>query len=85
MRDYLNAILAFIGVESLTDEEFDAIELEDTDNLVDNYNALLGLLESREAISESRTRLQYYFLAKGADVGSDSPSGSSNIFVGNCL
>lgn len=84
MRDYLNAILEFIGVESLTDEEFDAIELEDTVDQVAVYNVLLGILEDRELISEMRTRLQNYFLAQGTEVVLP-PAPVTNIFVGGCI
>lgn len=84
MRDYLNAILEFIGVESLTDDEFDAIDLESTEDQVVVYNVLLGVLETRELISEMRLRLQNYFLAKGVAV--DLPAAPvTNIFVGGCI
>lgn len=87
MRNYLNAILTFIGTGSLTDEEFDAFTLEDTNDQLLVYNALVELLESREAVSETSSRLQYYFLAKGVSVSTEeTPSeGSSNILVGSCL
>jgi len=84
MRAYLNAILTFIGCESLTDEEFDALTLEDTEDQVEVYESLLSVLEARESVSETTSRLQFYFQAKGVEV-SEADSGSSNIFVGSCL
>lgn len=84
MRDYLNGILSFIGAESLTDEEFDSIDLENTDDPVANYNALLGVLESRDLVSSMVKRLEYYFLAKGVEV-SPPNTARSNILVGSCL
>jgi hypothetical protein len=85
MRDYLDEILSFIGSESLTDEEFTSITLEDTLDQIANYNALLTLLHSRESVSETKARLQYYFLAKGIKVTTQHISGMSNIFVGSAL
>lgn len=81
MRAILDAILAFIGAESLTDSEFDSIDLEDASNDVDNYNALLAILDLRESVSSMQDRLRYYYLAKGVSV-SEVSSGKSNILVG---
>lgn len=83
MRDDLNAILTFIGSASLTDEEFESIELESLDDQVAVYQSLLGILGSRESNSVTTARLRSYFLAKGVNV---SPARSgSNIFVGSSL
>jgi hypothetical protein len=84
MRDYLNAILEFIGTESLTDEEFDAIDLESTEDQVAVYDALAGVLESRELVSSMLLRLQNYFLAQGTEVVPVTVA-VSNIFVGAVL
>jgi hypothetical protein len=81
MRDFLDAILSFIGASSLTDDEFESIELENTNDQVANYNALHTILEDREAVSATLSRLEYYFSAKGVSV-SEADSASSNIFVG---
>jgi hypothetical protein len=83
MRDDLNDILSFIGAESLTDEEFDSIDLENMENQVDVYNSLLVVLESRESVSDMAIRLQNYFLAQGVIITSPEPT--SNIFVGSVL
>lgn len=85
MRDDLNAILIFIGAESLTNEEFDSITLENMDDQVANYNALLSVLQSRELVSDMTTRLQNYFLAKGVQVSPPGKPATSNIFVGVSL
>lgn len=84
VRGYLNSVLAFIGAESLTDEEFETITLENIDDLVANYEALLGILESRDAVSEMTARLQYYYMAQGVQVVPASLA-QSNIFVGGAL
>jgi hypothetical protein len=84
MRDALNAILSFIGVESLTDEEFDSIDLDTMDDQVAVYEELKIVLEDRELGSAMTTRLQNYFLAKGTSVVSPS-SPDSNIWVGSSL
>ncbi len=84
MRVYLDAVLTFIGAESLTDEEFDSIDLEDTDDQVATYNALLVILQGRDLVSDMTTRLQYYYQAKGVQVTAPN-NANSNIFVGACL
>lgn len=85
LRGYLNSILAFIGAESLTDEEFESLpeDLEQTDDLA-VYQALLGVLEARENVSSSIDRLNHYFLAMGTAVG-EPETAVSNIFVGSSL
>jgi hypothetical protein len=84
MRDDLNAILSFIGSESLTDDEFDSIDLDGMGDRVAVYQVLLLILESREAVSDTTTRLQNYFLAEGTSI-SGPPESDSNIFVGSSL
>ncbi len=84
MRAYLDSILVFIGASSLTDVEFGGIDIEDTEDQVAVYESLLGVLESRELISDSLSRLEYYFKAKGVDVPPPEPA-RSQIFVGSAL
>lgn len=82
MRDILNAILAFIGSESLTDDEYGEISGGDLSTDEKRYAALDTVLVSREAVSGIRDRLKYYFMAKGVSVGEVDTS-ASNIFVGS--
>lgn len=88
MRDFLDAILDFIGSESLTDEEFESIELEGAPAYTkETYLALRTVLESRENITGQTKRLKLYFIAKGVDI-SDTPTvptPNSNIFIGSVL
>lgn len=84
MREELNSILAFIGSESLTDQEFEDLTLSSTEDPLAVYEALLGVLNSRESVSDAKERLKNYFLAQGVSVG-DPPSGRSEIFVGAVL
>lgn len=87
MRDWLNAILAFIGTSSLTDLEYAAI---DTDLLTLNtynqaaYDAEAAVLTSREAVSTMQDRLIAFFKAKGLDVAAVSTA-KSNIYLGSVL
>lgn len=84
MRDFLDAILAFIGAESLTDEEFafdEIAALDVQEYSADVYTALLLVLDTRESLSETRTRLKNYFEARGTAVTATS-AGASNIFLG---
>jgi hypothetical protein len=84
MRDFLNAILAFIGSESLTDDEFDSVDIDDDENNSEVYNALLLILDGRESVTDMASRLKYYYLAKGVSFASDD-QGKSNVFIGSKL
>jgi hypothetical protein len=90
-RSELNEILAFIGSESLTDEEWESldgiIDEDSTDQQV--YEALLTILLDREGVSEATKRLEYYYLAKDVQLSPPAPyepsemiEDDSNIFVG---
>lgn len=92
-RDDLNEILAFIGAESLTDEEFETIDLDELDTDQKVFDALALVLEGRESVTDMVLRLRYYYAAQGSTLSSEtpeapgvesSPSGS-NIFVGGDL
>lgn len=84
MRDFLDAILEFIGTTSLTDSEWGTITVSTEEYSVDVYTELLAVLDSRESVSDTRDRLRYYFLARGVSV-SESDQVSSNIYVGSSL
>lgn len=88
MRDFLDAILAFINAESLTDDEFTALDpalVQDYSKEV--YLALRGILEARENVSDAVKRLKLYFVAKGVDISTTPcvPTPNSNIFIGSGL
>lgn len=87
MRDILNGILVFIGAESLTDEEWNSLDIDDGADQEAQFNALKFILSSREAVSDMYRRLTCYFKAKGMVFGEESNSeiGSSNIFLGSVL
>lgn len=86
MRDWLNAILAFIGTSSLTDGEYGGI---DTDLLTLNtynqaaYDALAAVLVTRGSAGNMDQRLIAFFSAKGVSVAADTAS--SNIYLGSVL
>lgn len=85
MRDYLNSILSFIGAESLTDDEFATIDPDlDVDDDEAVYAELKEVLESRDNISTTLTRLDNYFLAKGLELP-ESDSSKSQIYIGSAL
>lgn len=86
MRVFLNGILSFIGSESLTDEEFDSLTITQQNYSTATYEALRGVLQSREMVSGQLRKLKAYFRIKGADVGSEKATPAvSNIFVGASL
>jgi len=86
LRSFLDDILAFIGSESLTDEEFDVIDALDLDQTYtkDVYEALRATLEGRDNVSGQVKRLKVYFIARGADLSETNaiPTPQSNIFLG---
>ena len=84
MRDFLNAILSFIGATSLTDNEFDALEIDSATYDAATYSALSGVLVSRESISTLHEKLAFYFQAKGVSI-TVTNTGKSNIFLGGVL
>lgn len=86
MRDLLNAIMDFIGAESLTDAEWMPIDQLDlaTAYGTDAWSALDTVLKDREAVSTMRDRLKAYYAAKGVQVEVPT-TGLSNIFVGSAL
>lgn len=84
MRQFLNFILDFIGAESLTNDEYSSITLED-DSFTYNqekYDALLTVLESREDVSDAKDRLKYEFMAKGVDV-EEAEDDITGIYLGD--
>ncbi len=88
MRDFLDAILEFINAESLTDSEYDGVELEGSPAYTkETYLALRTVLEAREGVSDEVKRLKLYFIAKGIDVSTATavPTPNSNIFIGSGL
>lgn len=87
MRDWLNAILAFIGAESLTDGEYNGINFTKVTNGVYDqgaYDELAKILAAREAVSTTQQRLVAFFKAKGTDV-EPVQTGKSNIYLGDVL
>jgi len=82
MRDFLDSILEFIEAASLSDEEFDSIDLDEQAYNIETYDALLTILDDRETVSTTRDRLRYYFLAKNVAVPSSIPA-RSNVWIGS--
>jgi hypothetical protein len=74
-------------VTSLTDEEFESegiSALEHQEYSVENYTALLAVLDARDAVSGDRDRLGYFFRAKGTEITTASAA-RSNIYLGDGL
>lgn len=85
MRDFLDAILAFIICSTLSDAEWSTIDdLNDQSYTLENYEALLGILDARDSVSNARDRLAYYFKAAGVEITASS-AGKTNILVGGVL
>ncbi len=87
MRDWLNAIFAFIGAVSLSDVEYAAIDT--TKLTIQTYNqpaydALAAVLVTRDGVSTMQERLLAFFKAKGLDAV-PAATGKSNIYLGDVL
>lgn len=88
MRDFINAILAFIGTSSLIDEEFEQMEEEISSfgYNMETFAAIKMLLVERDETTETTERLQFYFMAKGLDFDIDpAQPPKSNILIGSAL
>jgi len=83
-RQTLDDVLSFIGAESLTDDEFADLELDDVSNDLDNYNALVAVLVNRDSVSDTSDRLFDYYKAKGVEIPEPEVA-KSNILVGGEL
>jgi len=83
-RGILNAILTFIGATSLTDDEFDDLDVDEDTAAADVYQALAAVLGAREAVSSQTERLRNYFLAKGVviDPAPEVDETKTQIFLG---
>lgn len=84
MRAFIDAILAFIGASSLTDGEFDALTIESAGLDLETYNAILAVLDAREVVSDTRSKLTLYFQAAGVTV-TEASAAKSNIYLGSAL
>lgn len=86
MRVFLNAILAFIGSESLTDDEYETLSsLTEEEYTVETYTGLKGVLETRESVSGQLKRLKAYFISKGVAIDTPARDATSQIFLGSPL
>lgn len=88
MRDWLNAILVFIGATSLTDDEYDSINFLSLDTGLYNqaaYDELSKVLASRELVSDMQDRLAGFFKAKGLTTLTEADNARSEIFIGSAL
>lgn len=84
MRDFIDAILAFIDAASLNDDEFDLVTVTDQAYNDALYTNVLLILDSRESVSSVRDRLGFYFKARGVDI-SETPAAKSQIYLGGSL
>lgn len=87
MRDWLNAILGFIGTTSLTDEEYQSMNLVNVETQIYSqaaYDALSAVLVGRENVSQMQERLVGVFAAKGTQV-KPAELAKTNILLGIAL
>ena len=85
MRDWLNAILGFIGSESLTDGEYATINALPLEVNVYNqaaYDQLSKVLATREGMSTMQDRLAGFFRAKGLTTLTVADTAKSQVLVG---
>jgi hypothetical protein len=86
-RSVTNAILRFIGQETLTDAEWATLDITTATPAADVYEELAGLLDARGATDATLERLRLYFEAKGVVIGSEPEreAGSTHIIIGSDL
>lgn len=84
MRDFFDAILAFIVAESLTDVEFATVTATMPIYDQTSYNDISRILISRESVSVMHERLLAYYRAKGVSI-TPAETGKSDIFLGSVL
>lgn len=84
MREFLDAILAFIVTESLTDEEFATCTATMPIYDQTSYDDLARVLVSRESVSTYQERLLSFYEAKGVDID-PAETGKTDILLGCTL
>lgn len=84
-REKLAILFNAISVSTLTDEEFESLEIDSLVFDSDTYAALLAVLDARESVSNDRDRLRYYFLARSADLVEAASVAKTEIFIGGAL
>lgn len=85
MREWLNAILTFIGAASLSDAEYNTINFLHLEVSVHNqaaYDELSKVLAERETMSTMQERLAGFFRAKGLTDLTVADTAKSEILVG---
>lgn len=85
IREWLDAILAVIAAESLTDTEYQTFDLDM--GMVLNqqaYDQLSAVLASRDLVSNTQERLVAFFTAKGIKVV-PADKARSNVWLGSPL
>jgi len=87
VRNSMSLILIAVGSSALTDEEWDGLAFTGEALTVEGYDALVSILESRENVSNSLQRLEYYYLSRGIDISgaADTESTDSVLFLGSDL
>ncbi len=90
MREFLDTVLDFIDVESLTDEEYDNLSLAEDAPVqpsVATYLSLKGLLEERGEPEGTLQRLRYYFLSADVQLSTEQMRATprSQIWIGSRL
>ncbi len=85
MRAFLDAILFFIGAESLTDLEYLSAEWPSEEYTLEVYNGLKSVLETRDNVSSQTQQLKFYFQARGLELSDTLPTAQSHIYLGGPL
>lgn len=81
-KPFYNQILATIGAESVTDDEWATVEA--TADLYDQqtYDDLFRILSVRGAFSTTLDRLNAYYVLQGASFSATGKIAQSNILIG---
>lgn len=85
VRNFIDSVLQFIDAETLTDDEFESLEITTAGWDKETYVAIRTVLHNRESVSGKTKQLRLYFIAKGVDLRDApkaAPAPNSNIFIG---
>lgn len=86
MREFVDTILGTIGAESLTDLEFESMDIAPPPRWdVGVYQKIKAVLDGRSTVSKFQKRLEGLFIAKGVPVSGTAHTPATNILIGRPL
>lgn len=87
MRVFLDSILLFLNMPTLSDEEFDGVTLMVAEVNKETFLELKRILEDRNSITSDIDRLSFYFKAKNVSLSDEDSETTrqTNILIGRAI